>query len=217
MAAPGILKTITPWGRGEGHFLLHSIDVQRANIGIVLAASLGDLPAGTALARLQAATSAVKASGANTGNATVSAVTTLAGAKPGIYTVRFTAATTFNVEDPNGDPIGSGTTGVAFADDLGFTITAGGTPMVAGDGFDITVAANGNWKVWDPTATDGTENWQGFLWGDRSNLATTQKAVATVREVTINANALPGWAALSTPNKAALVSAAEAQRIIIQA
>ncbi len=79
---------------------------------------------------------------ANTGNATCSAVTAAATAKLGTYLVLFSAATAFTVIDPNGDRLKTaGATGTAFADGgLGFTITVGGTPMVSGDTFTITVA-----------------------------------------------------------------------------
>ncbi len=45
--------------------------------------------------------------------------------------------------DPNGKQLADGQTGVAYSDaGLGFTITAGGTAFVAGDGFDMTVTFN---------------------------------------------------------------------------
>lgn len=103
------------------------------------------------------ATAAAKAGG-NTGNGTISAVTLAAGAKAGVYTVRFTAATVFTVEDPDGLVLGvNGATGVAWADDLGFTITVGGTPFAAADGFDITVAAgSGKYALALAAATNGS-------------------------------------------------------------
>jgi hypothetical protein len=85
------------------------------------------------------AVSAVKASGANTGNGTMSAVTTTAPVKSGIYRLRMTAALIFDITDPDGFQLGAGGTGVAYADDIGFTLTVGATPFIAGDGFDITV------------------------------------------------------------------------------
>lgn len=111
---------------------------------------LGQITAGTA-------TAAAKAGG-NTGNGTISAVTRQGGAtKVGVYTVRMTAATTFKVEDPDGYVIETaGATGAAFADDIGFTITVGGTPFVAGDGFDITVAAGTGYTIATAAATDGS-------------------------------------------------------------
>lgn len=131
-----------------------------------VASGSGILKVGTVMgqATLGSATSAVKASGANTGNATMSAVTVLDGAVSGIYTVRMLTATTFRVEKPNGDVIGDGATGTAFADDIGFTMTAGGTPMVAGDGFDVTVAPGSlKWKPHDPAAVDGSQVAAGVL------------------------------------------------------
>jgi hypothetical protein len=61
----------------------------------------------------------------------------------GVYSVQFTGATTFNVFDPNGRELLTGKTGVAYSDGgIGFTITAGGTAFVAGDGFTVTVTMN---------------------------------------------------------------------------
>lgn len=91
---------------------------------------------------IAAAVSAAKAGG-NTGNGTLvldATTPVLAGAKPGVYAVRFTSATAFTVEDPDGFVLGNGANGTAFADDLKFVTTAGGTAFVAGDGFDITVS-----------------------------------------------------------------------------
>lgn len=117
------------------------------------------LPRGTVMGQqtLGSATAVAKAGG-NTGNGTVSAVTDVGGfTNVGIYQVIFTAATTFNVFDPKGRELKPGTTGVAYSDDLAFTITAGGTAFVAGDGFNITVAAGtGNFVPAVATATDGS-------------------------------------------------------------
>ncbi|WP_066651758.1 MULTISPECIES: head decoration protein [Sphingomonas] len=111
---------------------------------------LGQITAGAAVAAAKA--------GGNTGNGTISAVTLQGGAKPGVYAVRFTAATVFKVEDPDGYVIETaGATGAAFADDIGFTITAGGTAFVAGDGFDITVAAGTGYTIATAAATDGSK------------------------------------------------------------
>ncbi|MET0373956.1 MAG: head decoration protein [Rhizorhabdus sp.] len=77
------------------------------------------------------------------------------------------------------------------------------------------ITVGGQYKKWDPAASDGSQNFAGFLWEDRPALTTTQRAVATKREATANAHAIVGWDALSTPNKAALVTAAKAMGIII--
>lgn len=79
-------------------------------------------------------------SGGNTGNGTLGTLSATAAALNGVYQVRFTAATIFNVIAPDGRLLAPGATGAAYAGgEVVFTITAGGTPFVAGDGFDITV------------------------------------------------------------------------------
>jgi hypothetical protein len=81
-------------------------------------------------------------SGGNTGTGTIAMDATnpvLASVKPGIYLVRMTSATAFTVTGPDGLTVGSGTTGTAFATQVKFTVTAGGTAFIAGDGFDLSV------------------------------------------------------------------------------
>lgn len=99
---------------------------------------------------LVGATATAVAGAANTGNGAMGAITTnTVATQVGVYTVAFTAATAFTVTAPDGDTA-TGTTGVAFsALGIGFTITAGGTPMVAGDGFAITTVDG----ISKPTAT----------------------------------------------------------------
>lgn len=120
---------------------------------VTILSGSGKLDAGTVLGQIKAgaATAAAKAGG-NTGNGTISAVTLLTGVKVGVYRLRFTAATTWNLVDPEGFEIGGGSNGAANANDLAFTTTAGGTPFVAGDGFDITVVAGSNKYVPSPAA-----------------------------------------------------------------
>jgi hypothetical protein len=177
------------------------------------------LVAGTVLGRLLsgAATSAVKASGANTGNATMSAVTVLPGAKDGAYTVRMLTATTFRVEDPAGDVIGEGATGAAFADDIGFTMTAGGTPMVAGDGFDVAVSVTGGkYKILAPAATDGTQIAAGILYGPAAAATADVRGVANVRESVVNAAELTWPVGITTNQKNAAIAQLAALQIILR-
>ncbi len=126
---------------------------------IVIKAGAGKLEAGTVLGKIAfgAATAAAKAGG-NTGNGTISAVTVLDGAKVGVYKLRFTSATAWTLTDPEGFALPDGANGTANANDIGFTTTAGGTAFVAGDGFDITVAAGSGKYVPSPaTASDGSQ------------------------------------------------------------
>lgn len=86
----------------------------------------------------------------NTGNFTCSAVTITDPAEVGNYRIVFTAATAFNVYNPQGQMLTSGATGTAVNGEAGgglsFTITAGGTPAVAGDSATIAVAGTYKWK-----------------------------------------------------------------------
>ena len=79
------------------------------------------------------------ANAANTGNGTMSNPSAQTGLMAGVYKVDFTSATAFTVTDPMGNVVASGSAGTAFATQVGFTITAGNTAFVAGDGFTITV------------------------------------------------------------------------------
>lgn len=79
-----------------------------------------------------------------TGNGTVgtTSVANSPALQLGTYTLRFTAATTFNIIDPQGDVVGTGSTGVAVANVQGltFTVTAGGTAFVLNDSIPLVVA-----------------------------------------------------------------------------
>jgi hypothetical protein len=134
---------------------------------------------------LVGAAGAAVAFAANTGNGTVGAITVGGTTKLGKYKVIFISATQFEIEDPDGKPTGhGGATGVAFSGGgLGFTITAGGTAFVPGDGFDITVTGGvTKWKEHDPAATDGSERAAGILLFalDTSATGTNADTVATL-------------------------------------
>lgn len=161
-----------------------------------------------------AATAAAKAGG-NTGNGTISAVTKAADAVTGVYTVRMLTATTFRVEKPNGDVIGDGATGVAFADDLGFTITAGGTPFVAGDGFDITVATGSKkLKPYAPAGVDGSAVAAEVAIGTCDATAADAKVVTVARKAIVVRNELVFAEGVTTDQKAAAVEQLEKAGII---
>lgn len=161
-----------------------------------------------------AATAAAK-SGGNTGNGTISAVTKLGDAKTGIYSVRFTAATAFTLRDPNGDVVDTGATGVAFANDLGFTITAGGTPFVAGDGFDITVALGSRkLRPFDPTAVDGSQVPTEISIGRADATSADAKILTVAREATVVRNELVWGGGVNAAQQAAALLVLEKAGII---
>jgi hypothetical protein len=162
---------------------------------------------GTVLARilLAGATSAAK-SGGNTGNGTLVLDATtplLAGAKTGIYSVRFTSATAYTVEDPDGNVIGSGSNTVAFSDDLKFVTTAGGTPFIAGDGFDITVTAAATEKVLplDPAGLRGEQTAFAVAIQERPVAEADQPVLAIVRGAVVDLDGLVWPAGITTVQK----------------
>ena len=114
----------------------NEIDI-RANYG---GAAVGEAtPAGMGVSITTRAT----AGAANTGNGTISTPTLSIAAARGVYAIIFTSATAFSVTDPNGNAVGTGTTGTAFnTGGLKFTITVGGTAFVASDSFSIDMPAS---------------------------------------------------------------------------
>lgn len=137
------------------------------------------------------ATSAAK-SGGNTGNGTLTMDGTTpvkAGAKVGVYKVRFTIAATNNgtfiVTDPDGMQIGTIVMAAgagAFDDDLKFAIADGSTDFVVGDGFDITVAAgSGKYVASLAAAVDGSQVPDAILAEDTDASAADKSTVAYFR------------------------------------
>lgn len=100
------------------------------------------------------------AGGSNVGNGTLTLASpaTLNYAQPGVYSLVMTSATTFNVLDPEGNIVGTGSTGVAFATQIAFTLAAGGTAFAQGDSFAITVSATVLYLGSVATAVDGSQN-----------------------------------------------------------
>jgi hypothetical protein len=134
----------------DGAFLVREAAGNRSRDGGVMSNSGGSdllLDAGLVVTQADYGTpTAAAKTGGNTGNGTVGSMSAGLGAQVGAYTVVFTAATVFSVFDPSGKELKNGATGTAYSDEINFTITAGGTAFVAGDGFTITVpAGTGAW------------------------------------------------------------------------
>ena len=89
-----------------------------------------------------AATASLKAG--SVGNGTIAldpSDPVLAGAVLGTYKAVFISATAFNVFNPSGVVIGTGSIGSVYATQLKFTIAAGSTAFAVGSEFDIAVTA----------------------------------------------------------------------------
>lgn len=154
-------------------WLKHEHDSKLYRREVTILAAAGDLITGTVMGKitLGAASSAAK-SGGNTGGGSLTLdVTTpiLAGAKPGVYTVRCVTVVAnggvFEVRDPSGAQIGLYSIGgAAFASQIKFAMADSGTDFALGDGFDITIAAgSGKWKKHVAGAVNGTEVAAGIL------------------------------------------------------
>lgn len=99
------------------------------------------------------------AGGSNSGNGTLTLASPafVDGVSAGVYTLQMTSPTAFQVYDPSGNPIGTGSTGVAFSNRIAFTLAAGGSAFVGGDTFAITVSAVALYIPCVATATDGSQ------------------------------------------------------------
>lgn len=157
--------TVLTEGARNYEFLINPATGYRSFESVTFATT-APASAGAVLGRVTAGAVTTAAQSGNTGNATVGTVTRGVNVKPGVYNVEFISATEFLLLDPAGLVVGNGQTGSAFSDGahLSFTITAGATPMVAGDGFTLTVAAgSGNYVTYNASGTDGSATIVGIL------------------------------------------------------
>ena len=132
---------------------------------IVIAKGSGLLLSGTVLGLLAVGAALASLEVDNTGNGTIAAGAVGAGAQIGTYRIVFTSDTAFNVTDPSGDAVGSGTVGTAFnTGGVAFTITAGATAFAAGDEGAVTIdPGSGKYVPFDPAGTGGAEVAKGIL------------------------------------------------------
>lgn len=157
------MTTVTE-GRYPGEFLLSEANFHRSRDNAVIAVSQTIKP-GTVLAKKAVVADVVASAAAvagNTGNATIALANPAISSKvkDGVYRGVCLSATTVRWEDPNGKEIGLSTHGSAFNKEIKFTITAGGTPNVAGDAFEVTVKADAEdfqYVAFNQDGTDGSE------------------------------------------------------------
>jgi len=119
-----------------------NLDVEVELLKSVTVTSGQNLARGKLVKLVGVFTSAAAVAGTNTGNATVGATTAADNASIGSFSVVMLTATTFSVFAPDGTRLKDGATGVAYVGQVGFTMTVGATPMVAGDSFTIAVTKN---------------------------------------------------------------------------
>lgn len=183
--------------------ILSEASGNRSRENIVVTQTGVALASGTLLTKSgdTATTATSVATSGNTGNPTFGTIAVGAAAIPGAYKLTFTAPTKFDVEDPDGVKIGTGTTGVAFSKSgVGFTLTAGGTAAVAGDEFTLTVAV-GTGKYSAYTANGAAGPADAVLYNYLPAFTGDVKATAIAREAELNRFELTG---LDTTGEAGL-------------
>ena len=132
-----------------------NLDVEVIALKQVTVASGQNLARGAVVRQTSKFSVAAAVAGTNTGNGTVGTPTVADNASVGSYLVSMLTATTFAVYAPNGSRLKDGATGVAYTTQLGFTITVGATPFIAGDTFTFAVTKNAGSTV--SSFTTGSE------------------------------------------------------------
>ncbi len=197
-------------GRYAAQFLVSEASGNRSRgTGILLAGT--NYVAGTVLGQIGVAPTATVTPGTNTGTGalTMDATTpVLAGAKVGSYVVTCIATATnsgtFRVEDPDGYVLGDVVVGATFADDIKFVIADGTPDFVVGDKFTIAVAAgSGKWRIYNPTATDGSQVPRAVLFDNVDATAADRRAAMIRRDAEVNGNILTWFAGATSNQKAA--------------
>lgn len=218
-------------GQHDWAFLVSEAPGTRSRESLTIAQSGAErtVEAGRLLGRVRGAVAAPVAFAAatdgrnNTGNGTFAATPTAgAGCKEGTYKLVIlepgTNLGTFVLIDPDGIIVGAGVVASAYAGPhLAFTLQDGSTDFVAGDGFNIVVAAGTTYSEWDEDATDGTEIPRAIL-GPNITVPAAANVVAPclVRDAEVNASEIKVPASGTTANEkaAALVQLRDATGIV---
>lgn len=153
--------------------------------------------AGQVLGEVEVGAASAAAQAGNTGTGTIGAITVGAGAKAGVYRLEIIEpganAGTFILEDPDGIEVGTGTVAVAFsAGGLAFTLSDA-TDFIAGDGFNITVAAgSGKLRKFATANTDGSQHPRAIsIYGGTASADTPIAYIARDCEVNLKAITFP--------------------------
>ena len=185
---------------------------------IVIAKGSGQLITGTVLGLLAVGAALASLEVDNTGNGTIAAGAVGAGAQIGTYRIVFTSNTAFNVTDPSGDAVGSGTVGVAFnTGGVAFTITAGATAFAAGDEGAITIdPGSGKYVPFDPAGSGGAEVAKGILVEDvdATDANKDVAGAAVVRHAHIAPSGLTFKVAATEAQQAAALASLRSQGIL---
>lgn len=207
-----MVSTVLLEGQRTAEFLVSEAENARSrDVGVMNNGTGADIayPAGLVVQQQAVAPAVTKAGPVGTGNGTMGTVTVGPNARIGAYKVKFTSATAFDVTDPRGYKIDSGTTGVAYSNnELGFTITAGGTAFVSGDSFTVTVGTGD--ASWAPLTSSNLANDAplGVLFDNIVVPASGSKRVTVIcRSAELNGGELKYDASLNTGNITTAINA----------
>jgi hypothetical protein len=199
-------------GRHPGECILTEGPGHYSREVLTILSGTGKVAANTVLGQITnaGASSAAKAGG-NTGNGalTMDAVTPLlTGVQVGVYKVVCIEPATnggiFAVTDPDGTMLGTVAVGATFSNEIRFAIADGATDFIAGDGFDITVAAgSGKWVPSANTGLDGSQIAKAVAIYDADATSGDAKVVALVRMSEVNGDMLAYHSSVDDANKRA--------------
>ncbi|MBV1788623.1 head decoration protein [Marinobacterium sp. D7] len=148
------------------------------------------LNAGHVLGEVLNTTITATAATGNTGDGTVTGLSTVTGLKKGTYDLTIIQKAPdggqFQLRDPRGKVVGFGVVGVAFVEaGLSFTLQDGSTDFVLGDRFTIEVESTGKVIEWNPGNTDGSDTPAGILFAAIDATDQDRKGVMVSREASV--------------------------------
>lgn len=209
-------------GRHPGEFVMTEANGTRSRESLRIAASQTIEANSILVARAVAAyvTATPSADAGNTGNATIAMETpaVTADVRDGRYIGVATAATKVEWEGPDGKKIGTSTHGTPFTKGgISVTITAGGTPNVAGDRFYVDVAADAEDFEHAAFAPGDNLPIAGIaIYPANTGDAQTTRIAAIVRDAEANGHCIAWPEGITGPQKADAVQGLSALGIIVR-
>lgn len=189
----------------RGEFLVSEAGGQRSREQVTIESGQ-DLEAGHVLGEVVGGSTSTSAAGGNAGDGTIGSVSTQAGVKEGDYIVTFiepaTDAGEFQVEDPDGENVGTGTVGSQFSGGgIQFTISDGASDFAAGDQFTISVSGSGEFKEYDPSNIDGSGTARAVLYEPVDATAGAKEAAVIRRDAEVDDSQLTWFANATSGEK----------------
>lgn len=213
-------------GRHPGEFIMSEANGNRSRESVTIAAEQ-TIEANQVLAKKAVVADVVATASADAGNTASSgtiamdATPVTSAVKDGRYVGVATAATKVEWSDPDGVQIGVSTHGTLFnKGGIRLTITAGGTPNVAGDRFYVDVAADAEdfeWVAFDQDGTDGSQHPAGIaIYGVETGESETKKVAAMVRDMVANGHCVAWPSDIEAAEKVNAEQALEKLGIIVR-